>query len=267
MTKHETATTAELRQRLAMAEERLAELQWKAAMGELLGVTTHEFNNLLTTIINYAKIGLRRRDDETRDRALQKVLSAGERAAKVTGVVLGMTRRRTERFEPVDLAALVEDSLVLLERELLKYGVRVEKFFQPAPPALANPGDIQRVLLNLVINARQAMSGGGILTIKLRHDAEANTVDLQLRDTGCGIEPDVLPKIFDPYFTTKSGPDQSGKGGSGLGLAACRQIIEAHRGRIRVESAVGKGTAFTIKLPVAEAAGVGAPGSMSKAAS
>jgi signal transduction histidine kinase len=76
-------------------------------------------------------------------------------------------------------------------------------------------------------------------------------VDLLVRDTGCGIPPDKLQRIFDPFFSTKSGPDESGRGGTGLGLASCRNIIEAHRGRIRVESTVGKGTAFTIKLPVA----------------
>ena len=77
-------------------------------------------------------------------------------------------------------------------------------------------------------------------------------VDLVVRDTGCGIPADKLPRIFEPFFTTKSGPDETGKGGTGLGLAACRQIIEAHHGRIRVESTVGKGTQFTIKLPVAK---------------
>jgi signal transduction histidine kinase len=79
-------------------------------------------------------------------------------------------------------------------------------------------------------------------------------VDLVVRDTGCGIPPEQLPHIFEPFFTTKRGPDETGKGGTGLGLAACRQIIEAHRGRIRVESTVGKGTQFTVKLPVARPA-------------
>jgi len=85
----------------------------------------------------------------------------------------------------------------------------------------------------------------------LRHDPAAGTVDLTVRDSGTGIPPEQLPRIFDRYYTTKSGPDASGKGGTGLGLATCREIIEAHQGRIRVESTVGKGTAFIIKLPVA----------------
>ena len=110
------------------------------------------------------------------------------------------------------------------------------------------------MLLNLLINARQAMPSGGRVLIRLEHDAAADMVDLVVRDTGCGIPADKLPRIFEPFFTTKSGPDETGKGGTGLGLASCRQIIEAHRGRIRVESTVGKGTQFTIKLPVAKQA-------------
>jgi signal transduction histidine kinase len=111
---------------------------------------------------------------------------------------------------------------------------------------------IQQVLLNLLINARQAMPSGGRVIIRLEHDVVSDTVDLVVRDTGSGIPADKLPRIFDPFFTTKSGPDETGMGGTGLGLASCRQIIESHRGRIRVESTVGKGTQFTIKLPVAK---------------
>ena len=88
--------------------------------------------------------------------------------------------------------------------------------------------------------------------IRLEHDAGAGSVDLIVRDTGCGIPPDKLPRIFEPFYTTKSGPDETGKGGTGLGLSACHKIILAHGGRIRVESTLGKGTQFTIKLPVAK---------------
>jgi two-component system NtrC family sensor kinase len=106
------------------------------------------------------------------------------------------------------------------------------------------------VLLNLLVNARQAMPTGGRLILRLGHDEAAGLVDLTVRDTGCGMTPEVMRRIFDPHFTTKSGPDETGKGGTGLGLASCREIVEAHRGRIRVESAPGKGTAITIRLPV-----------------
>jgi signal transduction histidine kinase len=96
------------------------------------------------------------------------------------------------------------------------------------------------------------MPRGGRITIRIAPDPTAGTVDLTVRDTGAGIAAEVLPRIFDRYFTTKQGPDASGKGGTGVGLSMCREIIEAHRGKIRVESGVGVGTAFTLKLPVAK---------------
>jgi signal transduction histidine kinase len=105
------------------------------------------------------------------------------------------------------------------------------------------------VLLNLLVNARQAMPTGGRLILRLSQDALLGTVDLMVRDMGCGMTPDVMRRMFDSHFSTKSGPDETGKGGSGLGLSACREIVDAHRGRIRVESAPGKGTAITIRLP------------------
>jgi len=98
------------------------------------------------------------------------------------------------------------------------------------------------------------MPGGGRVVLKLSHDVENETIDLMVRDYGCGIPADKLPRIFDAFYTTKSGPDASGKGGTGLGLSLCRDIIEAHHGRIRVDSTVGKGTAFTLKLPTAKKA-------------
>jgi signal transduction histidine kinase len=161
-----------------------------------------------------------------------------------------MARKRQNSLEPTDLKQLLTDTLLLLEREMNKYHIRVEVFAQAVPPVLADGNQIQQVLLNMLVNARQAMPRGGRIVIRLQHDPDSPFVDLQIRDFGTGIPPEILPRIFDPFFTTKTGPDASGKGGSGLGLSACRDIIEAHNGRIRVESAVGKGTCFTIRLPV-----------------
>jgi signal transduction histidine kinase len=241
---------------VAALRRQLLEAQKAATLGELLGTTTHEFNNALTTILNYARLGLRHRDQPTRDKALERILSAGTRAAKITASVLGMARGGTARLEPVNLEVLVEDVLVLLEREMTKYRVQVEREFAPVPRVSANPGQLQQVLLNLLVNARQAMPQGGRLILRLAHDALLGSVDLMVRDTGCGMTPEVMRRMFEPHFSTKAGPDETGKGGSGLGLTACREIIEAHRGRIRVESAPGKGTAITIRLPALRA---GAP--------
>lgn len=232
-------------------KQQLEHAQRMATLGDLMSTTTHEFNNLLMTIINYARLGLRNRDDETRDKALGKILSASERAAKVTSTVLAVARNRSHTFEPTDLEKLIDDTLVLLEREMNKYRIAVEREVDSVPPARANGNQIQQVLINLLVNARQAMPHGGRVIIRLQHDVTDNTVVLMVRDTGQGIAADKLTRIFDPYFTTKAGPDETGKGGTGIGLSACRDILEAHQGRIRVESTPGRGTAFTIKLPVA----------------
>jgi signal transduction histidine kinase len=242
-----------LQQQVELLTEKLAQAQRLTYLGELASTTSHEFNNILTTIINYAKMGLRHPDRETREKAFNKILTASTKAAKITGSILGMARRRSAGFEPTDLKQLLEDALLLLEREMNKYHIAVETYFREVPRAMVNPGQIQQVLLNLLVNARQAMPNGGRVILKLALDEAGEMVELTVRDTGVGIPADVLPQIFEPFFTTKSGPDATGKGGTGLGLSMCRDVIEAHRGRIRVESAPGKGTAFILKLPLAPA--------------
>jgi signal transduction histidine kinase len=239
----------QLQEQIDALKQQLVQAQKLTALGELVSTTTHEFNNVLTTIINYAKLGLRHKDNATREKAFDKILTASARAAKITSTVLGVARNRSAGQEPTNLTQLVSDTLVLLEREMNKYRIAVDKNFQTIPQAYVNGNQIQQVLLNLLINARQAMPSGGRLMIKLLHDADSDMIDLVIRDSGSGIPPEVLPRIFDSFFTTKKGPDASGKGGTGLGLSMCRDIIEAHHGRIRVDSTVGKGTAFTLKLP------------------
>jgi signal transduction histidine kinase len=192
---------------------------------------------------------MRNQDQESRNKAFTKILQASQRAADITQSVLGMARNRKPDFELSQVADLIRESMILLEREMHKYRVSVELDLGDVPkvPVIAN--QIQQVLLNLLTNARQAMPEGGRLIVRLQNDPDSQTVDLVVRDFGSGIAPEKLRKIFEPYFTTKSGPDESGKGGTGLGLCACRNIIQAHQGKIRVESTVGKGTSFTIKLP------------------
>jgi signal transduction histidine kinase len=247
----ESTPSPSLEEQVALLKQQLAHAQKLTALGELVGTTAHEFNNVLTTVINYAKMGMRHRDAETRDKAFEKILAAGNRAARITTGVLGMAKNRSGNVEPTNLAQLADDTLLLVERELAKHRVAVEKSYQPCPQAMANGNQIQQVLLNLLINARQAMPQGGRVYVRLSADVDQHFVDLSVRDTGTGIAPEVLPRIFDSYFSTKAGPDSTGKGGAGLGLSFCREIIEAHHGRIRVDSTVGRGTCFTLRLPAA----------------
>jgi signal transduction histidine kinase len=142
--------------------------------------------------------------------------------------------------------------LVLVEKDLQMHRVKLDTNFADHPQAEINAGQIQQVLLNLIINARQAMPNGGRLLISVSSNRESGFAEIAVRDSGCGIPAEQLPKIFDPFFSTKQA-DEHGQGGSGLGLALCREVIEAHHGRIRVESTVGVGTQFTLKLPLVAA--------------
>ncbi len=236
----------ELRDRLKSAEQ-------LAMAGELASTVTHEFNNVLMTILNYAQLGLRHKDAATRDKALQKIHDSATRAAKICATVLSVTRSGDNEAATTDLASIIRDTLVLLERELQKYRIYVEQQLADVPKVSIGASQIQRVLINLLTNARQAIGERGTITIALSYSAEDSQVLLSVRDTGSGIKPEVLPKIFEQFFSTKTGPDSSGKGGTGLGLSSCREIIEQAGGRIRVASGIGKGTIFTIRLPIAQA--------------
>jgi signal transduction histidine kinase len=163
--------------------------------------------------------------------------------------MLGFARKSTSRRELTDIVSLVEEVLTLTAKDLSKHHIQVESKFEGRPKAEVVPGQIEQILLNLVINARQAMQRGGKLRIQVRTDSRSQMVEVRIADTGCGIPPEKLRLIFEPFYTTKD-PDEDGHGGTGLGLSVCRQIIEQHHGRIRVESLVGKGSAFTVKLPV-----------------
>jgi signal transduction histidine kinase len=236
---------------LNVLRQQLLQAQKMSSVGALASGVAHEFNNILTTIINYAKLGLKSADDQERRAALEKIFKAGQRAAHITGSMLGFARKNSQSRAPTDLVELVEEVLVLTRKDLEQHRIRAETHFHDRPVVPAVAGQIEQVLLNLVINARQAMPRGGTLRIDVRANRETQMAEVRLADTGCGIPADKLRLIFEPFYTTKK-PDEQGAGGTGLGLAVCRQIIEQHCGRLRVESLVGKGSAFTIKLPLRE---------------
>ena len=230
--------------------EQLLRAQRLSSVGTLASSVAHEFNNILTTIINYAKLGIRPEASEpSRLQAFEKILKGSQRAATIISSMLGFARDQSTHKEMTDLVSLVEEVLVLTEKDLSKHQIQVETKFHGRPKAPVVRGQIEQILLNLVINARQAMPQGGHLRVEVRENADSNMVEISIADTGTGIPAEQLRHIFEPFFTTKDGPDDTGKGGTGLGLAVCRDIIEAHNGRIRVESIVGRGTTFTVKLP------------------
>ncbi len=239
------------RDELEALRRQVVALQRISSLGVLAGGVFHELNNTLTPIINYAKLGLRNPDPAYRERALTRILDAGQRAAAITGGMLGLSRpgHDPDHRVPVDLNRLVQEVALLINKDLARNRVRLEVQLMGRQFARVNPAQIQQVLINLLINARQAMPEGGVVTLRLTSDAAGRLAELSVIDHGSGIAPANLRRIFEPFFSTKTGPDASGLGGSGLGLSVCRDIVEAHHGRLRAESRLGQGSTFTLLLP------------------
>ncbi len=246
-------------------EDQLRQAQKMEAVGRLAGGIAHDFNNLLTVINGYAELLLETvpRGDPLRD-MLTDMKTAGDRAAAVTRQLLAYSRRQILAPVVLDLNAVVTDMGRMLRRVI---GEDIELVTELAPGlrrVQADPGQLEQVVLNLAVNARDAMPQGGRLTLATA-DADpqgpaarrrpGQYVQLIVRDTGCGMTDEVKARIFEPFFTTK-GVGQ----GTGLGLATVYGIVEQSGGCIEVESAPGRGTTFTIELPAADAA-PGEPGS------
>ncbi len=241
----EAAAAIEALRRQVLALQRISSL------GVLAGGVFHELNNALTPILSYAKLGLRNPDPAYRERALSQILDAAQRAATITRSLLGLSRpgESLDHREPIELTRLVREILSLVEKDLSRHRVRLEVTITGDPWARVHPAQIQQVLLNLLINARQAMPEGGTVRVRLGTDATGRRAELSVSDTGVGIAAADLRRIFEPFYSTKTTPDAAGQGGTGLGLAVCRDIVEAHHGRLRAESRLGQGSTFTLILP------------------
>ena len=168
------ARIAELEQQVQSLHQQLLQAQKMSSVGALASSITHEFNNILMTVINYAKMGVRHKDAATRDKSFEKILAAGHRASKITTGMLSYARQQSDRREPMDLVPLVEDVLVLVEKDLQRYRIRLITDFDHHPFAAVNSGQVQQVVLNLIVNARQAMEQGGNLKISIRRIARTN---------------------------------------------------------------------------------------------
>jgi len=237
-----------LQKRLDELQQQLLAAQKLGSLGELSASIAHEFNNILTTVINYAKLGLRQKDPEARTKAFDKILNAGQRAAKITTGMLSYARSNSDRRDSHSLVKLLNDLLILVEKDLKVHRIQLDLSITSEPYASVNAGQIQQVLLNLIVNARQAMQPGQSMKITVSECPDDGMAEIAVEDRGTGIPSDVLPHIFESFFTTKEA-DKNGQGGTGLGLSMCKEVMEAHGGRIRVASAVGRGTKFTLRFP------------------
>ena len=230
-----------------------------AALGTLSAGIAHEINNPIGIITSRVEVMLLEAEGEELSAELRKdlevILRHARRVASITQGLLSFARQSSGVRAAVNLNRVVEEILQLVRKDMDRAHVQVTlRRDEALPEIMADANAIGQVLLNLLTNARRAMpDGGGEITIETAYDAPARSVRLMVRDTGTGIAPDVLPKIFDPFFTTK--PD-----GTGLGLSVSHGIIHDHQGSVDVESLVGKGTTFTVTLPVDENSGAAGAG-------
>jgi PAS domain S-box-containing protein len=248
-------------ERARLAEE-LVQAQKLESLGRLAGGVAHDFNNLLTVISGYAQLLLARIPvQDSAHNGLLQIHRAGERAAALIEQLLTFSRRKHIQAQPLDLGHAVAETHDMLAR-LVGEDIDVRLNIAPGPlTVLADPGQIQQVLLNLAANARDAMPTGGALTIAVRPCPPAG-VELTVADTGVGMDRETQAHVFEPFFTTK----QPGKG-TGLGLATVHGIVVQFGGRIEVCSTLGQGTLFRIELPAAdESPGAAASGDARSAA-
>jgi PAS domain S-box-containing protein len=229
--------------------QQLLQAEKMAALGQTISGVAHELNNPLATILSWAERLAERNLDETSRRGIDVILGESERAARIVRNLLTFARKRQSTRSMIDLNQVVRETLALraYEQRLTNIDV-VAALASGLPPVFADPHQIQQVLLNLVINAEQAMlsaNGRGSLVLRTWHDGEHNAVVLQVSDDGPGVPPDVRTKIFDPFFTTK----EVGKG-TGLGLTVAYAIVQEHGGSIRVDSPLTGGASFTVEFPV-----------------
>jgi signal transduction histidine kinase len=225
-------------------------LQALASLGTASYMIAHEINNLLTPLTSYAALALKNPGDKSLvEKALRTAIRNCERATKIMESMLAMATSQTQEKEEARLAGLVEEVFTCLCRDFAKDRITVKIQIPKALTVWAVPVQIQQVLMNLILNAREAMlPRGGILTIKAAERADVTYVEVS--DTGSGIEPANLENIFDSFFTTKTDKNSaSGHCGSGLGLAFCKRIVDAHNGCISVGSKRGEGSTFKITLP------------------
>ncbi len=266
--KHASAPTpdaGELLRRLAAAEAEAEKLRRQlehadrlASLGTLAATIAHEFNNILTPSMSYAQLALGSIERGQPDlvlaqKALSKCQSAGRKAGRICEAIMNFARPGGEgEAQEAELTAVVEEALATLGHDPAKDGIMVRLDVAPDLRAAIDPLHLEHVVVNLLLNARQAMLGRrrGTLSIMARPHSGGSgpAIRMEVSDTGCGIDQAHLPHVFDTFFTTRDEAGPSGRG-TGLGLSLCRQIIERCGGQISVQSTVGRGTTFCIVLP------------------
>ena len=230
-------------------EGQLAQSDKMSSIGLLAAGVAHEVNTPLAVISSYAQMLAKQlQGDEKRSALLDKITRQTFRASEIVNNLLNFSRTSGTEFKPVDLNKIIHDTLALLEHQFKTAGVKVHgELSNGLPPIQGNAGKLQQVFLNLFLNAKDAMPRGGTLTVST---SNGRAVHVVVTDTGEGIAPEHIHRIYDPFFTTKNRPKTGNSGGTGLGLSVTYGIIQEHAGKIRVESKPGEGTQFYMEFPM-----------------
>lgn len=239
---------AEQQRKQDALQSQTAQLQARANIGTVSYMIAHEINNLLTPISSYARLALKNPDDKAlTQKVLKKAVLNCERASNIMQSMLALANGEAQEKKDIQLITLVEGIFTCLCRDFTKDGITVKIRIPKDLTIRAVPVQIQQVLMNLILNARDAMlTHGGILAIRAMEKTDA--VQIEVSDTGCGIEPAHLKNIFKSFFTTKAA-SPSKPSGAGLGLSFCKKVMDAHNGLISVESKPAEGSTFNIILP------------------
>jgi signal transduction histidine kinase len=235
---------------LASLDEQVRRLQQLAGLGTMSAMLAHEINNLLTPIVSYCQYAASRNDPELLRAAVEKSLTGARRISSLCTRALGLVSERKSTAAMTPIVPLVVDVLDSLGRDLEKDNISTRVDIPISLHAFIDAEAIRHVLLNLVLNARQAMlDRRGTLTISAV--VAEGQVSITVADTGPGIAPEHLPRLFEPFFTTKGQEQRTDRGGAGLGLTVCQRLLADCGGTIQVKSQFGSGAAFTISLPAA----------------
>jgi len=235
-------------EQLARTQTALHRQQRLASLGQLAAGVAHEINNPLGGILTFATLVLEELPPDSPLRPdVEEIVRQADRCRRIVQELLEFSRQREARMAPHSVNEIVRRTLGMLEKQASFQNIQVVRELDPSEPvAIADDSQLQQVFINIILNAVDAMQERGTLAVTTGHDDASQEVFVRFTDNGCGIPPEIREAIFDPFFTTKA-PGR----GTGLGLAVASRIVEAHRGRIEVESEVGQGTIFTVVLPLA----------------
>ncbi|HUZ04654.1 MAG TPA: ATP-binding protein [Acidobacteriaceae bacterium] len=230
-------------------ETQLMQADKLSSIGLLAAGVAHEVNTPLAVISSYTQMLAKQvREDERLSQLLDKITQQTFRASEIVNGLLNFSRTSGTEFKPLNMNHVLRETLILLEHQFRTSGITLELYLDDAlPEILGHTGKLQQVFLNLFLNAKDAMAGGGVLRVTTVANSH---VAVEIADSGSGIAQENLRRIYDPFFTTKSSPREGQRRGTGLGLAVSYGIIQEHAGKIHVESEVGSGTTFHLEFPI-----------------